>query len=53
MPGKVEMKVAQKLAEQRYEAFDARRKAQALEQADSEDIVELEQISKKLKQSGK
>ncbi len=46
--GKMQMEVAQKLAAERYEAFDAkRRQAEAL-LADEEDIAALEQIAKKI-----
>jgi len=46
--GKVQMAVAQRLATERYEEFDAnRRKSEALE-ADQEDIIEIEALVKSL-----
>ena len=46
--GKLEMKVAQKLATERYETFDAKRKQAEVIATDKEDIKELEAIEKKL-----
>lgn len=46
--GKVKAEVAKKLAEERYEAFDKKRKIEEVKQADEEDIKELEEIEKKL-----
>ncbi len=47
--GKVQMKVAQKLAAERYEAFDAQRKEANALAADADDIKALEAMAKKLK----
>ncbi len=47
--GKVQMKVAQKLAAQRYEEFDAKRKQTEALKADEEDIEALENLAKELK----
>lgn len=44
--GKLQMKVAQKLAADRYEAFDLKRKEAEAVVADKEDITTLEQIAK-------
>lgn len=44
--GKVQMAVAQRLAEERYDLFDARRKQADAINADAEDIAALEQIAK-------
>ena len=46
--GKIKMEVAQKLAAERYEAFDAKRKQAEALRADEEDIAALEQIAKEL-----
>lgn len=46
--GKIKMEVAQKLAAERYETFDAKRKQVEALQADEEDIVALEQLAKDL-----
>jgi len=46
--GKVQMAVAQKLAADRYEEFDAKRKEAEALAADEEDIKELEDFAKKL-----
>lgn len=46
--GKIQMTVAQKLAAERYEAFDAKRKEADAITADEEDIKELEALEKKL-----
>ena len=50
--GKLAMKVAQKLATERYETFDAKRKQAEVIAADKEDIKELEAIEKKLTKHG-
>ena len=47
--GKIQMTVAQKLAEDRYEQFDTKRKKAAALAADEEDIKELEQLEKNCK----
>ena len=46
--GKMQMAVAQKLAAERYETFDAKRKQAEALQADEEDVAALEQIAKKI-----
>ncbi len=46
--GKIKMEVAQNLAAERYEAFDAKRKQAEALRADEEDIAALEQIAKEL-----
>ena len=46
--GKVKMEVAQKLATDRYEEFDAKRKATEAQAADEEDIKALEDLANKL-----
>ena len=46
--GKLEMAVAQRLATERYEAFDANRKRTATIVADEEDFKELEALEKQL-----
>ena len=46
--GKIRMEVAQQLAEERYVSFDIKRKTIDAEQADAEDIVELERLEKTL-----
>lgn len=46
--GKVQMKVAQKLATDRYDDFDDKRKKAEAIAADEEDIKELEQLEKQL-----
>jgi hypothetical protein len=48
--GKVQMKVAQKLAAKRYDAFDAKRKQAEALKADEEDIEALETLAKELEQ---
>jgi len=48
--GKVQMKVAQKLAAERYDAFDAKRKEAEALAADEEDIEALESFAKELEQ---
>jgi len=44
--GKVKMEVAQRLAEERYELFDAKRKQADARAADAEDIEALEQLAR-------
>ena len=51
--GKVQMKVAQKLAAKRYEAFDAKRKAAEALAADENDIKALESMAKEIEQKKK
>lgn len=51
--GKVEMEVAQKLAAERYEVFNASRKKAEAITADEDDIRELEDIKKELTKTGK
>lgn len=46
--GKIQMKVAQKLAADRYDDFDAKRKKAEAIAADAEDIQELEALEKQL-----
>lgn len=46
--GKVQMEVAQRLAEERYDLFDARRKQGDAIKADADDIAALEQIAKEI-----
>lgn len=46
--GKVQMKVAQKLAAERYDAFDAKRKEAEAIAADAEDIAVLENLAKEM-----
>jgi len=46
--GKMQMAVAQKLAAEQYETFDAKRKQTEALQADEEDIAALEQLAKDL-----
>jgi hypothetical protein len=46
--GTVKAEVAKKIAEQRYEEFDAKRKAEEALAADREDLKELEEIEKRL-----
>lgn len=51
--GKLKMEVAQQLATERYDEFDAQRKKAEASAADEEDLKELEAIEKKLaKQDG-
>ena len=47
--GKIKAEVAQRIAEERYEAFDAKRKEQAAITADEADIQELEKLEQELK----
>jgi hypothetical protein len=51
--GKVQMKVAQKLAGERYDDFDEKRKKTEAQAADEEDFKELEAIEKSLMQKNK
>ena len=46
--GKVKAEVAIKIAENRYEAFDKKRKIAEARVADKEDLIELEKIEKRL-----
>jgi len=46
--GKVKAEVAKKIAEDRYEAFDKKRKTAETRTADEEDFRELEQLEKRL-----
>lgn len=46
--GKVKAEVAKKIAEDRYEAFNQKRKTAEARAADEEDLRELEQLEKKL-----
>jgi hypothetical protein len=48
--GKVKAEVAKKIAEQRYEEFDAKRRAEEAIAADNEDLKELEEIEKRLRE---
>jgi hypothetical protein len=48
--GKVQMEVAQRLAEERYDLFDARRKQAEAIKADVDDIAALEQIAKEIEE---
>jgi hypothetical protein len=50
---KVGADVAQKTAEQRYEEFDNKRKAEEALAADREDLKELEEIEKRLQERHK
>lgn len=50
--GKVQMKVAQKLAATRYDEFDTKRKEAEVIAADEDDIAALEAIAKELGQKG-
>ncbi|MEM7620630.1 MAG: virulence RhuM family protein [Pseudomonadota bacterium] len=50
--GKVQMKVAQKLAADRYDDFDGKRKKAEALAADEEDIKELEALEKSLTKKG-
>ncbi len=51
--GKVKAEVAQRIAEQRYEEFDNRRRAEEALAADREDLKELEDIEKRLWEKNK
>ena len=46
--GKVQMEVAQRLAEERYDLFDAKRKQVDAMKADADDIAALEQIAQEI-----
>lgn len=46
--GKIKAEVARKIVEERYEAFDKKRKNDEAMAADREDIKELEEIEKRL-----
>jgi len=46
--GKIKAEVAKKIAEERYEAFDKKRKKEEALASDREDIRELEELEKKL-----
>ena len=46
--GKIKAEVAKKIAEDRYEAFDEKRKKEEALASDREDIKELEELEKKL-----
>ena len=50
--GKLKMEVAQKLAAERYDEFDTKRKEAEAIAADEEDIKELETLEKKLTKRG-
>lgn len=51
--GKVKAEVGKRIAEQRYEEFDARRRAEEAIAADQEDLKELEEIEKRLREQKK
>ena len=51
--GKVKAEVAKKIAEERYEEFDLKRKKAEAIAADEEDIRQLEEIEKKLQENRK
>ncbi len=51
--GKVKAEVAQRIAEQRYEEFDDKRRAEDALAADREDLQELEDIEKRLWEKNK
>ena len=51
--GKVQMKVAQKLAAERYDTFDAKRKEAEAIAADEEDIEALENLAKEIEDKSK
>ncbi|MDD3266026.1 MAG: virulence RhuM family protein [Burkholderiales bacterium] len=46
--GKVRASIAKQLAEERYDLFDKNRQDQELQQANADDMAELEQVAKKL-----
>jgi len=48
--GKVKAEVAKKIAEQRYDEFDQKRRAEEAIAADREDMKELEEIEKRLRE---
>ncbi|MCP5452972.1 MAG: virulence RhuM family protein [Spirochaetaceae bacterium] len=51
--GKVKAEVAKRIAEQRYDEFDARRRAEEAIAADNEDLKELEELEKRLQEHKK
>jgi len=51
--GKIRANVAKQLAEDRYDLFDKYRQAQEIEQANTNDLAELEQIAKEVEKGGK
>ncbi|HCY36830.1 MAG: hydroxyacid dehydrogenase [Candidatus Margulisiibacteriota bacterium] len=51
--GKIKAEVVKKIAEERYEQFDRKRKIEEAKIADEEDIKELEKIEKKLLENKK
>ena len=51
--GKVKAEVAKRIAEQRYDDFDARRRAEEAIAADNEDLKELEELEKRLQEHKK
>lgn len=51
--GKIKANVAKQLAEERYDLFDKYRQAQEIEQANADDLAELEQIAKEVSKGGK
>lgn len=51
--GKVKAEVAKRIAEERYEEFDARRRAEDAIAADTEDLKELEELEKRLQERKK
>ena len=51
--GKIKAKVAKQLAEERYDLFDKHRQAQEIEQANNDDLAELEQIAKEVEKGSK
>ena len=51
--GKISANIAKQLAEERYDLFDKHRQTHELEQANADDLAELEQIAKQLNEGGK
>ncbi|OJF77347.1 MAG: hydroxyacid dehydrogenase [Treponema sp. CETP13] len=51
--GKIRAEVAKKIAEERYEEFDKKRKTEEAQKADEDDLKELEKIEKKLLENKK
>ncbi|HRG63848.1 MAG TPA: virulence RhuM family protein [Burkholderiales bacterium] len=51
--GKIKANVAKQLAEERYDLFDKYRQAQEIEQANADDLAELEQIAKEVSKGGR
>jgi len=51
--GKVKAEVAKRIAEQRYDEFDARRRDEEAIAADNEDLKELEELEKRLQEHKK